>query len=88
VLRMQAGPAHDTRDGVGYEIGERTPHQLLRSWSRCSSASRCCPHSAPMRLSTATARRVHWRRPGPRGSADLTSHLHRSIGPGKGTSAG
>ncbi len=63
MLRMQPGPAHDTRDGVGFDIGERTPHQRLRSWSRCSSASRCCPHSAPMRLSTATARRVHWRGP-------------------------
>jgi hypothetical protein len=57
VLPMQPGPAQDASESVGYEVGERTLHQLLRSWSRRSSASLCCPRSAPTRLSTATARR-------------------------------
>ena len=81
MLPMQAGPAQDASESVRYQVGERTLHQLLRFWSRRASASLCCPHSAPTRLSTTTARRVHWRRPCTRRSVDFTSHLHRSIGP-------
>jgi hypothetical protein len=88
VLPMPAGPAPDASESVGYEVGERTLHQLLRSWSRRSSASLCCPHSAPTRVSTATARRKHRCRPCTRRSVDFTSHLLRSIGPRKGTSLG
>ena len=43
MLPMQAGPAQDASESVRYQVGERTLHQLLRSWSRRSSASLCLP---------------------------------------------